>query len=377
MQIFDIIAKPMGLILGFIYSLVNSYGLSIIIFTIVIKILLLPLSVKQMRSQQDMARLQPKLKELEKKYKGDKTKIQEETMRIYKEEGVSMTGGCLPLFIQLPIIFGLYQVISRPLAFLIGLPDEIITQIRQLYGLASSASEIELASLIQHNPGLAESVVKQIKLIDFNFLGINLAKIPHVDFTNIGTFFGSIDVLWVIPLFSLLTAILSAFVSKKYMPAAPTSDNAAAEQTKKMADSMLFMMPLMSLYFGFILPAGVGVYWILSNVLAAVQQYALYKYIKPREAIDLNDKKANKKTKDNDQSSYIPRETDQIKKITSQESTGQKSHTQKPEMQRTQGKQVQRQPGQRPPQFKKPGHNSPKGIKNNVDQSKRGDNTDD
>lgn len=376
MQIFDIIARPLGLILSFIYTLVNSYGLAIIIFTIVIKAVLLPLSVKQMRSQQDVAKLQPKLKELEKKYKGDKTKIQEETMKLYKEEGVSMTGGCLPLLVQLPIIFGLYQVIYRPLAFLIGLPDATITKIRELYGLAASASEIELASLIQSNPGLAESVVSQIKLIDFNFLGINLALIPKVDFTNINTFFGSIDVLWLIPLFSLLTAIFSGWLTKKYMPAAPTTDNAAADQTKKMADSMLFMMPLMSLYFGFILPAGVGVYWIISNVLAGVQQYALYKYINMRPTA--KDKKNDKKALDKDQSSaYIPREKELNNKIKTQESFGQKSHTQKPQMQRTQDKQVQRQPGQRPSEFKKPGQRPSSGSKSNVDQTIKGENTDD
>jgi YidC/Oxa1 family membrane protein insertase len=376
MQIFDIIARPLGFILSLIYSLVNSYGLAIIIFTIIIKVVLLPLSVKQMKSQQEISRLQPKLREIEKKYKGDKTKIQEETMKLYKQEGVSMTGGCLPLLIQLPIIFGLYQVIYRPLALLIGLPDATITKLRELYGLASSATEIELASLMQANPGLAQGVAENIKIIDFNFLGINLALIPKVDFTSIASFFGSIDVIWLIPLFSVLTAVISSWVSKKYMPTAPAADNAAAAQTKRMTDSMLFIMPLMSLYFSFILPAGVGLYWGISNILAAIQQYALFKYIKPLPPIALDNNIVEKRSVKKEQlDSYVPRQKDQKQKPRPQNSTAQKPHTQKPEMQRTQGQQssIQRPQGQRPPGQRPPNTSA----KKNFDQTKKGENADD
>ena len=112
--VFQALLNAIGWVLAWIYDLVGNYGLSIILLTILIKVVLLPLGVKQIKSMQAMQSIQPKVKELQKKYKGNKTKVQEETMKLYKEAGVNPLGGCLPLLLQFPILIAMYAVIRAP-----------------------------------------------------------------------------------------------------------------------------------------------------------------------------------------------------------------------------------------------------------------------
>src|SRR5712691_190538 len=113
--VFQALLNSIGWVLAKIYDLVGSYGLSILILTILIKIVLLPLGIKQIKSMQSMQVIQPKIKELQKKYKGNKQKAQEETMKLYKEAGVNPLGGCLPLLLQFPILISMYAVIRAPM----------------------------------------------------------------------------------------------------------------------------------------------------------------------------------------------------------------------------------------------------------------------
>ena len=285
MGIFDfIINRPMGFILGAIYNFVQSYGLSIILFTLVMKIILLPISIKQQKSMASTARIQPKIKELEKKYRGDKQKQSEEMMKLYKEEGVNPMSGCLPMLIQFPIIIGLYSVINKPLTYLLQVTSEQIMEIVHALGLGYAGNEIGMeifvAEAMRNNISAIPEALRHIPLIDFNFLGLNLASAPSISEPS---------VLWIIPILAGLSALISSKITAKSNPAA-----AGNEQTAAMTKSMTFTMPLISLWITFTLPAGVGLYWITSNILMTVQQYLLNKAI-PMSPPEQNSKKGDRK----------------------------------------------------------------------------------
>lgn len=273
MGFFDfLINKPLGFILGSIYTFVQSYGLAILLFTLVIRIILLPLSVKQQKSMVSTARLQPKIKELEKKYKNDRQKQSEELMKLYQSEGVNPASGCLPMLIQLPIIFGLYSVINRPLSYLVGLTTEQITNLSEILGLGYKASEIGMkeiyiAEAMRNNAASLPSQFASLNMIDFNFLGLNLATSPSIS---------QLSPLWIIPVLAGITAYLSSWVTMKVSPSASSMGSG---QAASMTKSMLYTMPLISVWITFTMPSGVGLYWIMSNALMVVQQYLLNRII--------------------------------------------------------------------------------------------------
>ena len=131
------IVLAMGWIIKTIYDLVQNYGVAIILFTIVIKALLLPLNIKSQKAMKKQQKIQPIIAQLQQKYANDQQKLQQEMMKVYKENDVSMMGGCLPLFIQMPILIALYQAIQKPLTYMFGvdhknLTEEIITRVEGL-----------------------------------------------------------------------------------------------------------------------------------------------------------------------------------------------------------------------------------------------------
>lgn len=273
-----IIVQPFGWLLRTTYNFIGSYGISIIIFTILAKMILLPLQMKSKKSMMEMNRLQPKIKELEKRYKDDKNKYSMEVSKLYKEEGVSMFGGCLPLLITLPIMIGLYSVVRQPLTHIFQVTASQINEIAEalraagvtagLTGAAEKSAymlEIGVASHLKDYGEIISGIVPKLSGVDFSFLGIDLAAIPN---------FKYITPLWAIPILSGLTAWLSNFVIRKF------SGN-TAQQNQQMG-MMNLMMPLMSIYIAFVVPAGLGLYWIISNILTAVQEPLLTKYYKKK-----------------------------------------------------------------------------------------------
>lgn len=212
------ISVPLGRLLFSIYNMVNSYGLSIVVFTILVKLILLPLTLKQTKSMKQMQELNPKLKSLQKKYGNDKQKLNEKTMELYRQHNVNpFAGGCLPLLLQLPILFALFQVLR--------LPDRYV-----------------------FTPEVYETVNK-------SFLWIE-------DLSATSSFTESMKepVMWILP---ILAAATTYYQSKMVTP-----KNAEGTQS-----TMNTIMPLMIGYFSFSFPAGVTLYWVLSNVFQIVQQY--------------------------------------------------------------------------------------------------------
>ena len=265
----DIIAVPFGYIMRLIYEIIGSYGLSIIAFSLLAKLVMLPFSIKTKKSMLDMQRIQPKLNELQRKYGKDQQKLSMEMQKLYQEEGVSPFGSCLPTLITFPIMIGLYYVISKPLTYFMGLSAEEVTKLGELLGVVSEnayTAEIQIAGLVSQNFDAVAHVSDKLMNVDFNFLGMNLATTPS---------FKEFGLLWLIPILSGVTAYFLSTITLKMQGTGDVQNSSTS--------TMKYMMPLMSVYFGFILPAGLGVYWIANNVFSALQEIILGIVMKPKQ----------------------------------------------------------------------------------------------
>lgn len=265
----DIIAVPFGYIMRLIYEIIGNYGLSIIAFSLLAKLVMLPFSIKTKKSMLDMQRIQPKLNELQRKYGKDQQKLSMEMQKLYQEEGVSPFGSCLPTLITFPIMIGLYYVISKPLTYFMGLSAEEVTKLGELLGVVSEnayTTEIKIAGLVSQNFDAVAHVSDKLMNVDFNFLGMNLATTPS---------FKEFGLLWLIPILSGVTAYFLSTITLKMQGTGDVQNSSTS--------TMKYMMPLMSVYFGFILPAGLGVYWIANNVFSALQEIILGIVMKPKQ----------------------------------------------------------------------------------------------
>jgi len=283
MGIFEYLIKiPIGYILGWIYDFTGNYGVALILFTLAIKILLLPLGLKQQKSMTKIQKLQPQLQKLQEKYKNDQNMLSQETMKLYKEYGASPMGGCLPLLIQLPILFGLYRVIYSPLTYMLhmGTLDQIIETYTALgcdfsaVDLSNHMAQIEVAQII--NNTLGET------LVNFNFLGLNLAQTPS---------FGAVATL-IIPLLAgvttYLTSKITAWMAPKKEETEPKKPERILSPTQKtqnqgpdaqqMTKTMSLIMPIFTVWITYTLPMTLGVYWVASNVFSMIQTVVLNGY---------------------------------------------------------------------------------------------------
>ncbi len=269
-----------GILLKWCYNLINNYGIAIILFTILSKLIILPFQMKSKKSMLEMNRLQPKLKELERRYKNDKEKYSMEVSKLYKKEGVSMFGGCLPLLITLPIMIGLYSVVRQPLTYIFGITTDQIAKMAEVLtangvtqGITGAAAksaymlEMGVASYVKDYGNLFTEIAPNLNGVNFEFLGIDLAAIPN---------FKYITPLWIIPILSGVTSWFSGWLMRRSQ-GAPVN-----EQTKQTNGLMNVMMPAMSVYIAFVVPAGLGLYWIISNILSAVQEPLLTLYYKKK-----------------------------------------------------------------------------------------------
>ena len=291
----------MGFIIDFIYDLVQNYGFAIIIFTILIKLILMPLAIKSQKAMRKQQKLQPFMADLNKKYANDKEKLQMETMKLYKENNISMTGGCLPLLIQFPILIGLYRVIQKPLTYLLGVDFAVTDAITKATEIVAKMKTQYPAIIGKLADTPIEQIVKnsQIQLstwsgivngatdpwvVNFGFLGLDLSVIPSVSLSYIlSGQFANLDrvLLILIPIIAMLTTWLSMRQSQK-MTQMPDNQVAADNPAASMGKSMNIMMPIMTGFFSFTLPSGLGLYWIVSNLMQMFQQYIIDLYFKKK-----------------------------------------------------------------------------------------------
>ncbi len=307
----DIFAWLMRLITDYITV---NFGMAIILFGVITKLMIVPLQLKSKKGMLDQQRIQPQLVALEKKYRNNKQKYSEEVQKLYKKENVSLMGGCLPSLLMIVLLFGLYGVIYKPVTYL--MVDKTVVKpmaksVIQLYdegkytetaangGKATiEALRSELESNVLNELTLAHAIVdnvdaiealdedyKGIFAIDFDFLGMDLGAKPS---------YQKIDVLTLLPIISALTAFATSWLSQKINnPAQMQAQTqkkkneapSAADQMASTSKMMLYTMPLISLFIGFQFYAGISLYWILNNVLSAIQEPLLTIYAKKKYGV--------------------------------------------------------------------------------------------
>ena len=291
-SISDLIRVPFGYLLDWLYTFTNNYGLALILFSLIVKLVLLPMSVKSKKSMLKMSRLSPQVKALEAKYGDDKQKYQLAVQQMYKEEGVSMGGGCLWSFIPLLILLPLYYVIREPITYMMHNSrsiSEAIVAFLQASGenLGKNAYYAQLAAAghigdyMEELKSLAVTANANLQAMNFQFLGIDLAGIPSFRFWECEGW-GEIG-LFLIPVVSAGLQAASMWISQKMNNQVATNadgeqDTDAAKAANQTNATMMLMMPLMSLWIGFSMPAAISIYWIAQAVFGAVQDYFLTKH---------------------------------------------------------------------------------------------------
>ena len=292
-QLSDLVTVPFGWLLGVLYDLTSNYGVSMILFALIVNLVLTPINAKSKKSMMKMSRMQPRIQEIQRKYANDQKKQNEAMQKLQQEEGMGMgMGGCLWSFVPLLILFPLFTVIREPITYILGesaeVTAEIIRVVKELspslfssnnyYDQVVAASAIkEFAPQLQTAiPGINPETLEGI---NFSFLGgINLGAIPQFnifastwawDWAHIGAF--------LIPIVSAGSQVLQMMITQKSNDSVITNEKgiqdketAANSQTAQTNKMMLWMMPLMSLWIGFTVSAGLSLYWFIGGVFRMI-----------------------------------------------------------------------------------------------------------
>lgn len=290
---FQFFANIFGYLLQFLYTLVNNYGLAIILFTLIIKVILLPLSIKQQRTTHKSAELQEKMKTIQFKYKNDPEKMNQEMMNLYKSENMNPFSGCLTAIVQMILLLSIFYLVKSPLTFMEKIPEENInTYVQQLKDEGKTVSNVyPEIDLIREASWLKEKnqedeTVERLN-IQMNFFGLDLSKIPQQNMTDY--------TVYIIPLLYILSSFISIRMTtamqqnkdKETKIEGTTGKELTSEEENNEMDTVMqtnkmmsWMMPIMSISIAFVAPLGLALYWLISNILMIIERLLLNKFIK-------------------------------------------------------------------------------------------------
>lgn len=272
------ICIPFAWLTRLFYSITGSYGLAIILFTLVVKLVLIPFQLKSKKSMLRMNRMQGKIKEIQTRYANNKERQNQEMADLYAREGINPASGCLWSFLPFPILIALYSIIRLPLRYLMTLSNDTIEQIRTLatslgYTAAENAraaayEQIYLAKFVHENWGSFQGKFQGLINLDYNFLGMDLAARAS---DVMSQFPGGGWAVWgvlLLPIIAALTQLAMSVVTMK------TGGNSANNGSAK---TMMYMMPLLTVWMGYMLPAALCVYWIANAGFSVLQELFLNK----------------------------------------------------------------------------------------------------
>ena len=285
---FKFFANAFGYLLNGIYGLVNNYGIAIIIFTLIVKGIMLPISIKQQKTMKKTAKIQKEAKEIQDKYKNDQVRQSQELMELYKRENMSPFSGCLSSIFQIILILSVFYLVSSPLTYMKKIDSEVISnytkQIQEERGETVSYPEI---AIIKEKGNVDEKVD-----INMEFLGLDLSDVPSQNYED--------WTVYVIPCLYVMTSLISMKLTT-----AMTSSNKATEKDEKAADDkkeekandqeemmdemnkqMRFMMPIMTVSIALIAPLGLALYWLVSNLLMIFERVVLNRFFKEEEEVN-------------------------------------------------------------------------------------------
>ena len=331
----DFIAKPFGWLLMWLYELTNNYGVAVFLFALVVKVVLLYFSAKSKKSMMRQSRFTPYLKELEARYEGNKQKYQEEVAKLYKEEGINPMGGCLWSLLPFPILLALYRAIRFPITIMMGVSQEAYAQIKELLtslgfeaaggARAAAYSQIYESQFITGNFDKFAGISDKLKQLDYGFLGLDLSQQPNFRFWQFTKENGTLWSQWGLFLIPVIAALLSYLQSKISTAGSPQDP-----QTASTSKTMLLMMPLMSLWIGFVMPGALGLYWIATSVFQIIQDYILTKIFNKQLDAEDADRNARLKAKADE----IERKREETKRLREEGMTAANPNTSKRKMQK-------------------------------------------
>lgn len=281
------LAGLFGYVLNYLYNYVQNYGLAIILFSILLKLILLPLTIKQQTSMKKNSKVQEEIKKLQLKYKNNPEMLNKEVMEIYKREKVSPFSGCLSSILQLVIFISVFYLISRPLTFMKKVDTGIIDSYKQEIRDNGQASNYEEIRVIELKSSEDEKVY-----LNMNFLGVDLSKVPMQNWKDVKVF--------IIPLLYIVTTFINIKLSTnltnpkkkeedKGVEVVDKDDNKKEtqddqlESMQQMTKSMNYMMPIMSVAIALVAPLGLSLYWFVTNVLQLIERFTINFFMKKKE----------------------------------------------------------------------------------------------
>lgn len=296
---FEFFASLFGYLLSFLYNIVNNYGIAIILFTVIIKLLLLPLAIKQQRTMKKSAKIQEKMKVIQFKYKNDPEKMNQEMMDLYKNEKMSPFSGCLTTIIQMLLLLSIFYLVKSPVTYMEKISaDDVNKYVAQLQEEGKEVNKVypeidlirEYEWLKEKNPD--DSNVEKLN-IQMNFFGLDLSKIPQQNMTDY--------TVYIIPILYILSSFISIRMTtamqqkqnekkKETVIDAETGKEATEKENENELDAVLqtnkmmsWMMPIMSISIAFVAPLGLALYWLVSNILMIIERLILNKAVKQED----------------------------------------------------------------------------------------------
>ena len=268
----NFLGVPLGYAIYYIYKLIPNYAVSIIVFTVILRFIMLPMAIKQQKSLAKTSAYQPYINEINKKFSKNPAKRNEELQKFYKNHNINPAAGCLPMFLPLIILFGMMDVIYRPLTHILHIPQQTIDSAMEIFKNTTSVAlnsrkaamsmQLNLINDLLKTPEkysiLGSDVVESIKTIDLNFLGFNIGEISKIDSLTI-----------IFPILALIFSFVQILVSFKTNSMPETNSGSPSFKI------IMLAMPIFSVWISLTVPIGVSLYWIVGYVLQIVQSLVL------------------------------------------------------------------------------------------------------
>lgn len=270
---FQFIANIFGYLLEWLYNGIGqNYGIALILFTIILRIILLPLTIKQQKSMKKTTELQGKMQEIQFKYKNNPELMNKEIMDLYKRENLSPFSGCISSIVQILIILSVFYLVSRPLTYMKKIDPGIIENYRNEIsaendGKISNYYEIEI---IQKKAAQDENIK-----VNMDFLGLDLSKVPSQNMTDIK--------VYIIPILYVISSIFSIKMTTGKTNKKEQNGSSQPDMTQQMNKSMSYMMSIMAVSIAFVAPLGLALYWLISNILMILERIVINKYVDSKE----------------------------------------------------------------------------------------------
>lgn len=279
------ISSLFGYLLNALYTVFNNYGIAIIVFSIILRIILIPITIKQQKSLKKSAELQEEMKEIQRKYKNNPEKLNQETIDLYKREKLSPFAGCFSSIIQLVIILSVFWLVSQPLTYMKkDLDPQVIQDYKvqlQQEGNQSTYSEIAIINRF----GSEDERVR----LNMDFLGLDLSKVPSNNLSD--------WTVYIIPLLYVISSVVSIKITNSFNKKKKNEKKAITDGTEvqnsgepneleameAMNKNMMYMLPLMSVFIAFIAPLGLALYWFVSNILVIIEKIIIDAIMKHKE----------------------------------------------------------------------------------------------